>query len=402
LPVFQYQAKNWEGKVVKSEIEGESKDAVIQKLRERGYFVTSIKEKRKQIVLFQRSVKSAEIAVFARQLATMINAGVPLVRCLNILAEQLENPRLREVVQKIRQDVEAGSTFSAALEKYPKIFSNLFINLVKAGEAGGIIDEILERLAAYLEASEQLRQKVKGALTYPVVILVIAVGVVVFLITFVLPSFQSIFESMGSVELPLPTKILLAVSDFMQRYIYLIFGACVAGFIAVKKFFETKQGSRIWDTNILKIPAIGMMLRKVAIAKFTRTLGTLIASGVPILQALEVTAATAGNVVVSDAIEKARMGIREGESIAEPLKASNVFPPMVVQMIAVGEETGELDAMLTKIADFYDTEVDTAIKGLTSIIEPVIIVFLGVVVGGIVMAIFLPMLQIVQGPGMGG
>lgn len=396
MPRFTYKARNWEGKIVQNEIEGDSKESCVAKLRERGFFVTQIAEKKGEIQLFQRRIASAEISVFARQFATMIGAGVPLVRCLSILSQQCENPRFRDIINRVRQDVEAGSNLSRALQNHPKVFSNLFINLVKAGEAGGILDEILNRLANYLESSEQLRQKVKGALTYPVVVMFIAVAVVVFLITFVLPSFEAIFKDMGDAKLPAPTRMLLALSAFMNQYFILIIIACAAAVVAIRKFFETEKGTRFLDTNMLKIPAIGPMLKKVAVAKFTRTLGTLIASGVPILQALEVTADTAGNVVISDAINKTRVSIREGESISEPLKQSKVFPPMVVQMIAVGEETGELDAMLTKIADFYDNEVDTAVKGLTSIIEPIVIVFMGLVIGGIVMAIFMPMLELVN------
>jgi type IV pilus assembly protein PilC len=393
---YAYKARNWEGQVVQNEIDGDSKDVVVSKLRERGYFVTAIKEKKADLVFFQKKIKSQEISVFARQFATMIGAGVPLVRCLTILSQQCENARFQDIINKVRTDVEAGSNLSQALQNHPKVFSNLFVNLVKAGEAGGILDEILDRLANYLESSEQLRQKVKGALTYPVVVMTIAVGVVIFLITFVLPSFEAIFADMGEARLPAPTRILLGLSAFMNKYFIFLVIAAVTAFFTGKKFFETEKGIRFKDTNLLKLPALGPMLRKVAVAKFTRTLGTLIASGVPILQALEVTSDTAGNVVISDAINKTRVSIREGESIAEPLRQSKVFPPMVVQMIAVGEETGELDGMLSKIADFYDSEVDTAVKGLTSIIEPLVIVFMGIVIGGIVMAIFMPMLEIVS------
>jgi len=396
MPKYSYKARARDGKIISGDIEGDSKDAVIARLRDKGYFVTSVKEKSREIVLFKKKVKSYEISVFARQFATMIAAGVPLVRCLSIVAEQNENPRFRQVLGKIRQDVEGGTTFSKSLEKYPDIFSNLFCDLVKAGEAGGILDEILARLANYLESSEQLKSKVKGALTYPIVVATIAIGVVFFLLTFVLPNFKNIFQGMGNSQLPLPTRVLLQVSDFLSAYFVFIIMGIIAMIYGLKRFFTTKQGRRIWDTNTLRTPVLGILLRKVAIAKFTRTLGTLVASGVPILQALEVTASTAGNVVISDAIQKTRVSIREGESIADPLKASGVFPPMVVQMIAVGEETGELDGMLIKIADFYEQEVDTAVKGLTSIIEPIIIVFMGIVVGGIVMAIFLPMLEIVN------
>lgn len=396
MPRFVYKARSFEGKMVTNEIEGDSKEAVVAKLRERGYFVTSIKEKAKEINLWQKKVTHKEVSIFARQFAVMINSGVPLVKCLGILEEQQENLAFRDVLSKIRADVEAGATFSKSLEKHPKVFSNLFVDLVRAGEAGGILDEILNRLANYLENSEALKAKVKGALTYPVVVSVIAILVVVFLLIFVLPNFQSIFDGMVGVELPLPTKMLLATSQFMVDYVVILFVGFLIFAFLVKKFFETKQGQRLWDTTVLKVPSLGPMLRKVAVAKFTRTLGTLISSGVPILQALEVTATTAGNVVISDAVHKTRVSIREGESIADPLKASGVFPPMVVQMIAVGEETGELDNMLVKIADFYDNEVDTAVKALTSVIEPVIIVFMGVVIGGIVMAIFMPMLELVN------
>lgn len=392
---FTVQARNWDGKIIRSIFEGETKQAVVSRLRERGLFVTGISEVRPEIILFQRRVKPQEIALFSRQFATMIGAGVPLVRCLTILAEQCENSRLQQVIQKLRSDVEAGSNLSRALSLHPAIFTPLFVQLVRAGEAGGILDEILERLAGYLEAAEQLRQKVKGALTYPAVVSCIAVLVVIFLITFVLPSFEAIFKDMGDGQLPMPTRVLLGTSALFNQYFLVIGFLTAAAAVVLKRFLATETGTRLFDSNILKLPAFGPMLCKVAVARFTRTLGTLVASGVPILQALEVTADTAGNVIISDAIHRTRVSIREGESIATPLKQSGVFPPMVVQMIAVGEETGELDSMLIKIADFYDSEVDTAVKGLTSIIEPVVIVFMGIVIGGIVMAIFMPLLDII-------
>lgn len=397
MPRFQYKARNWEGKMITNEMEGDSKEFVISKLRERNYFVTQITEKKKARSFFAKRVKTAEVSIFARQFSTMISAGVPLVKCLTILEEQQENPAFKEILNKIKADVEAGLPLSKALGAYPKTFSTLFVDLVKAGEAGGILDDILDRLANYLENSEQLKAKVKGALTYPVVVAGIACLVVLFLLTFVLPNFKQIFDGMENIELPLPTKVLLAVSEFLETYIIIFVGFVIGGFFLLKKFFETKQGIRIFDANSLRIPVVGLMLRKVAVAKFTRTLGTLITSGVPILQALEITSTTSGNVIISDAIQKTRVSIKEGESIADPLKTSGVFPPMVVQMIAVGEQTGELDGMLIKIADFYDQEVDTAVKGLTSVIEPVIIVFMGLVIGGIVMAIFMPMLEMVNG-----
>jgi type IV pilus assembly protein PilC len=399
MATFVYKARNWDGKIVSAEMEGESKEVCISKLREKGYFVTSIDEKKVGAggisFGFEKGVSSQEVCIFARQFSTMIGSGVPLVRCLSILQAQAENDTFKKVITQIRTDVEGGSTFSKALEKHPKIFSDLFCSLVKAGEIGGILDTILERLADYLESSEELKSKVKGALTYPVVVFGIAMLVVIGLVLFVLPQFKEIFEGMN-VELPFVTTALLDFSDFMVAWWFFIIPGLIAVPVLIFNFFKTKTGARIYDTNILRMPAIGMMLRKVAVAKFTRTLGTLISSGVPILQALEVTAQTAGNVVIADAVDKTRVSIREGESIADPLRTSGVFPPMVVQMIAVGEETGELDKMLTKIADFYDSEVDTAVKGITSIIEPIVIVFMGVVIGGIVMAVFMPMLKLVN------
>lgn len=401
MPTFAYTARNWEGKIINNEMEGDSKESVVSKLREKGFFVTQIREKRSaaNIPFFgMGSVTSKEVAIFAQMFSVMIGSGVPLVRCLSILQVQMENPTFAKIIGQIRTDVEGGMTFSTALGKHPQVFDDLFVNLVKAGEAGGILDKILQRLSGYLEKSEDLKSKVKGALTYPVVVVSIAVLVVIALVMFVLPQFKSIFQSMN-VELPMMTQVLLATSDVMQAYWFLILPGLGLVPTCIYHFFKTSQGRRIWDTNILRVPALGMMMRKVAVARFTRTLGTMISSGVPILQGLEVTAATAGNVVIKEAVDKTRASIREGESIADPLRTSNVFPPMVVQMISVGEETGELDKMLMKIAEFYDTEVDNAVKGLTSIIEPIVIVFMGVVIGGIVLAVFMPMLKLVNGVG---
>ncbi|MBF0502631.1 MAG: type II secretion system inner membrane protein GspF [Candidatus Riflebacteria bacterium] len=399
MATYTYKARNWDGKMVNAEMDGESKEVCIAKLREKGYFVTNITEKKGgagfSLSFLERGVSSQEVCIFARQFATMIGSGVPLVRCLTILQQQAENPAFKRIITQIRADVEGGATFSKALEKHPKVFSDLFCNLVKAGEIGGILDQILNRLADYLENSENLRSKVKGALTYPVVVFSIAGLVVIALVMFVLPQFKEIFMGM-KVELPIATQILLGTSDFMVNWWFVVLPTLFGVPFLLMNFFTTKVGARLFDTQILKAPGIGMMMRKVAVAKFTRTLGTLIASGVPILQALEVTAQTAGNIVIAEAVDKTRVSIREGESIAEPLKESKVFPPMVVQMIAVGEETGELDKMLSKIADFYDTEVDNAVKGLTSIIEPIVIVFMGLIIGGIVLAVFMPMLKLVN------
>ncbi len=400
MATFTYKARNWDGKIVSAEMEGESKEVCISKLREKGYFVTQISEKKGggggiPGLNWEKSVSSQSVSVFARQFSTMISSGVPLVRCLTILQSQEENSTFKRIIGQIRTDVEGGATLSKALEKHPKVFDDFFCSLIKAGELGGILDTILARLADSLEGSENLKAKVKGALTYPVVIFIIACLVVVGLIVFVLPQFKEIFEGMN-VELPWITTTLLNTSDIFTEWWFVIFPVMFAIPVLIISFFKTKTGQRFYDVNILRLPAVGMMMRKVSVAKFTRTLGTLISSGVPILQALEVTSQTAGNCVIADAVDKTRVSIREGESIADPLKQSGVFPPMVVQMIAVGEETGELDKMLIKIADFYDTEVDAAVKGLTSVIEPIVIVFMGVVVGGIVMAVFMPMLKLVN------
>ncbi|PLX19010.1 MAG: pilus assembly protein PilC [Candidatus Muiribacterium halophilum] len=398
MPKFSYKVKTRDGKTLTGEIDSDSKELAIAKLKEKGYYIVGpLKEKSKEHAFFKKKVKTSEVSIFARQFATMIGSGVPLVRCLNIMVDQVENPVFKEIISQVRADVEAGATFSAALARHPQVFSPLFCDLVRAGEAGGILDQILDRLANYLEDSEALKAKVKGALTYPAVVFSVAILVVFFLMTFVLPNFNQIFEGMGGdSKLPLPTRLLMGISSFMSKYFIFIIIAMGAMVFGIKKFFETKQGRRLLDTYSLRLPGFGNLLKKVAVSKFTRTLGTLISAGVPILQALEVTANTAGNVLITEAILKTRVSIKEGESISEPLKASKIFPPMVIQMIAVGEETGELDIMLSKVADFYDQEVDTAVKGLTSIIEPVVIVFMGVVIGGIVLAIFMPMLEMIN------
>lgn len=398
MATFFYRAKNYEGKSIQGELEGDTKEQVQARLREKGFFVTHIEKKKQAINLniFKAGVNSKDVSIFAQMFAVMMGSGVPLVRCLSILQGQTENAAFAKIISAVRSDVEGGATLSSALGKHPRVFDTLFVNLVRAGEAGGILDGILQRLATYLENSEALKSKVKGALTYPVVILAIAGLVVLALIMFVLPQFKSIFESMN-VELPFITKFLLQLSDMLVMYWFIIVPCIFVVPWAITEFFRTEKGSRIYDVNILRMPAIGTMMRKMAVARFTRTLGTMISSGVPILQALEVTAATAGNSVIKDAVDSTRNSIREGESIADPLKASDVFPPMVVQMIAVGEETGELDKMLMKIADFYEVEVDNAVKGLTSIIEPIVIVIMGLIIGGIVLAVFMPMLTLVNG-----
>lgn len=400
MPTFQVKARAWDGRVTSIEVEASSKEDVISRLRQKKLMVTSIAEKRSEpaFQIFSRGVTSKEVAIFANMFSVMIGSGVPLVRCLSILQAQMQNPEFCRIIGQVRNEVEGGSTFSVALSKHPKVFDHLVCNLVRAGEAGGILDKILERLAGYLEKSEELRAKVKGALTYPVVVLGVACCVILGLVVFVLPTFKGMFEQM-KVELPAVTQMLLGFSDILRDYWWLIvptFGLVVTG---ITKFFKSPQGQRAFDNGILRVPVFGEMMRKVAVARFTRTLGTMITSGVPILQALEVTAATAGNIVIKEAVDRTRASIREGESIADPLRQSGVFPPMVVQMISVGEETGGIDHMLLKIADFYDTEVDTTVKALTSVIEPIMIVVMGVMIAGIVLAVFVPMLEMTKNMG---
>jgi type IV pilus assembly protein PilC len=322
----------------------------------------------------------------------MMDAGLALVQCLDTLASQQENKQFKKTLTEVREDVEGGSTFAAALKRHPKAFNSLYANMVEAGEAGGLLDTILNRLAVYIEKAMTLRRKVKGALIYPSTIVVVAIGVVIFLLIFVIPVFVKLFEG-AKVELPLPTRIVMELSRLVQTYILAVLGFLVSGIVGLRFIYRTETGRRIVDGLLLRIPIFGPLLRKVAVAKFTRTLGTLIASGVPILDGLDITAKTAGNKVVEEAVMKTRVSITEGKTIADPLKASKVFPPMVVQMISVGEQAGALDSMLEKIADFYDAEVDQAVANLTALIEPILMVFLGVVVGGMIVAMYLPIFK---------
>lgn len=342
---------------------------------------------------FKPSVSSKELVLFSRQLSTLVSAGVPLVQGLSILEEQVESKLFKGIVHQIREDIEAGQSITDALRKHPAAFEELYVSMIKAGEVGGILDVILERLSAYLEATEVLKGKVKGAMMYPLVVCTIAGSVTLFLIIGVIPTFKTIFEGFGA-ELPFVTQFMIDLSDFLRNYFYVVIAIPFVLFFSIKQYGKTEGGQRNIDAFLLKLPVFGMLLRKVAVAKFTRTLSTLIKSGVPILQALETVAKTAGNKVIEIAVMTARESVKEGERIATPLRKSGVFPPMVIQMIAIGEETGNLDAMLAKIADFYDQEVDTAVKGLTSMIEPIIIVLMGLVIGFIVIAMFLPMFEL--------
>jgi type IV pilus assembly protein PilC len=339
------------------------------------------------------SVKGKDVVIFSRQFSTMISAGLPLIQCLDILASQEQNKSFARIIRNIKDDIEGGSTLTDALKKYPKVFDDLFINMIAAGEAGGILDTILNRLATYLEKAMKLKRKVKGAMTYPAVVLFVSFAVITLLLVKVVPVFQSIFAGMGR-ELPLLTQSLIDLSSFVTNNALYIVGALIIAVVALVKFYQTDKGRYLFDRLILKPPVIGILMRRVAIAKFTRTLSTMISSGVPILDGLEITSRTAGNKIIEKALMETRKNISEGKTIAEPLAATSVFPPMVVQMIAVGEATGSLDSMLTKIADFYDDEVETAVNAMTSMLEPLLMVFLGGVVGGMIVAMYLPIFQI--------
>ncbi len=396
MAIFVYSGRTRSGQVLGGEMEAANREAVIARLRTQQIIATSVRPKPKDIVIpgFGGGVGDKDIVVFTRQFATMIDAGLPLVQCLEILAAQQENKVFKKALMEIRQSVEGGSTFAAALKQHPKIFTNLYANMVEAGEAGGILDTILNRLAQYMEKAMGLKKKVKSAMIYPSTIVSVAVLVVIFLLVFVIPTFKSMFEGFGA-TLPLPTQIVLELSRLVRTYFLIGLGAIIGAIVALRWWYGTNRGKFAIDAFLLKTPVFGVLVRKVAVAKFTRTLGTLISSGVAILDGLEITARTAGNKVVEAAVMKTRASISEGKTIAEPLKESGVFPPMVVQMIAVGEQTGALDAMLSKIADFYDDEVDTAVTNLTSLLEPMLMVFLGVVIGGVVIAMYLPIFKLV-------
>jgi type IV pilus assembly protein PilC len=378
-------------------MEGANREAVVARLRSQQVIATAVRTKPKDITIpgLGGKVSDRDIVIFTRQFATMIDAGLPLVQCLEILASQQDNKTLKKTLTEIRQSVEGGSTFAAALKQHPKVFSSLYANMVEAGEAGGILDTILNRLAQYMEKAMALKKKVKSAMIYPSTIVTVAVLVVIFLLVFVIPTFKAMFEGFGA-ALPLPTQIVLELSRIVRGYFVVGLAVLVGGILGIRWWYGTASGKTAIDRLLLRAPIIGILIRKVAVAKFTRTLGTLISSGVAILDGLDITARTAGNKIVEMAVLRTRASISEGKTIAEPLRESGVFPPMVVQMIAVGEQTGALDAMLGKIADFYDEEVDTAVANLTSLLEPLLMVFLGVVIGGVVIAMYLPIFKLVS------
>lgn len=392
MSVFVWEGKLANGTIKKGEIEADSKGSVQLLLKRQRIVPTKIKSKPKQITLFEQKVKTKEIVIFTRQFATMINAGLPLVQCLDILSSQQENATFKKILSQIKQDVEGGSTFADALGKHPKIFDSLFVNLVAAGEIGGVLDTVLIRLAVYMEKAEALKAKVKSAMTYPIIVLCVAFGVVAVLMIFVIPVFSDMFEQFGS-ALPGPTQLVVDLSAFFRGYWHVMIGVIVGLIFALKWAGKQEKGKFYLDTIALKLPIFGPLIRKVAVAKFTRTLGTMISSGVPIMDGLDITSKTAGNVIIENAIKSVRKAISEGQSMAEPLAQSGIFPGMVVQMISVGEATGAMDQMLSKIADFYDEEVEAAVDALTSAIEPMLMVFLGGVIGFVVVAMYLPIFK---------
>lgn len=396
MPTFQYRGVDGAGTAISGEVEARDDRAAARELRSRRIFVTTLSEKRKakgfQIRLF-KGIPAKDLAVFTRQFSTMLTAGLPLVQCLRALAEQSDNKRLQEVLGQVASGIEAGKTLTAALRQFPGIFDDLYVNLVHAGETGGALDTMLKRLAVYVEKAQALKRKVKMALIYPIAVLGVASAVSALLLIFVIPVFARVYAGVG-VALPLPTKIVMELSVLLRKYFLLVAGVIVGVIFLFRAYYRTDGGRRLVDRLLLRTPIFGLLIRKIAVARFTRTLSTLVGGGVPILDALTITAKTAGNRVVEDAILTAKISITAGETISGPLKASGVFPPMVTQMVSVGEQTGSLESMLAKVGDYYDEEVDTAVSGLTSLLEPFLIVFLGVVVGGIVIAMYLPIFKL--------
>lgn len=397
MAIYVWEAETRNGEVRKGEIEALNESAVRGQLRRQGLKPVRVKAKPKDILesipIFKTRVKDKSVVIFARQFSTMISAGLPLIQCLEILATQEDNKTFKKVIKSIKDDIEGGATLTDALKKHPKVFDELFVNMVAAGEAGGILDTILNRLAAYMEKMMKLKSKVKGAMVYPATIVLISFLVITMLLIKVVPVFQKLFSGMGQ-DLPMATQLLIDLSDFVTKSFIYIIASIVIGIVVFIRYYRTEVGRMTVDRFVLRAPIFGPLMRKVAISKFTRTLSTMMNSGVPILDGLEIVSKTAGNKVVEKALMETRKNIREGKTIAEPLQETKVFPPMVVQMIAVGEATGALDSMLSKIADFYEDEVDQAVSAMTSLLEPIMMVFLGGVVGGMIVAMYLPIFQI--------
>ena len=398
MAVFTWEGMKKTGEVVKGNIDAQNESAVIALLRQQDIRPINVKEKKAafdfgKLNIFREKVGGKELSIFTRQFATMIDAGLPLIQCLDILGAQQENKTFQKTIKDIKSSIEGGSTFAAALKKHPDTFDSLYSNLVAAGEVGGMLDAILARLATYIEKAEKLKGRVKGAMIYPIVVMSVAAGAVAILLLFVIPVFAKMFSDVGA-ALPAPTQFVMDLSSFLKHYIFYIIIGIIAVYFAVRSYYHTGNGKLVIDGLLLKMPVFGDIIRKNAVARFTRTLSTMISSGVPIMDGLEIVARTSGNQVVENAIMKARESIAAGKTIAEPLGQTKVFPGMVVQMISVGEATGNMDAMLSKIADFYDEEVDSAVAAMTSLIEPLLIVFLGVIIGGLVVAMYLPIFKI--------
>jgi len=396
MPVYLWSGKNRQNKKQKGEMEAPSEKAVRSELIRRKITSSKIKQKPKDlfenISFMQPKIKHKDIIIFCRQFSTMIDAGLPIIKCFDILYAQHENKTFKNMLKEIKQNVESGQTFAEALKKYPKQFDDFFINMISAGEAGGILDMILKRLSTYMEKAEKLKSQIKGAMTYPIVTLIIAIIVVGIIMVFVIPVFKEMFEGMGG-ALPVPTQIVVNMSRFVKSNIFYIIISIALTIFAIRKFYKIEKGKTLMDDLFLKLPLFGALIRKAAVSKFARTMGTMLSSGVAILDALDIVAKTAGNKTIEKAVYETRSAIAEGRTMSDPLSESGVFPSMVCQMIAVGESTGALDTMLTKIADFYDEEVDQAVENITSLIEPFMLLFLGVVIGGLVVSMYLPIFK---------
>ena len=395
MPVFEYKGKTVTGSSVEGELKVKDRAELERILRRNKILVDKVNRKASQVqIRIGSGVKKIHVSRFTRQFATMIGAGLPMVQCLDILSKQMDSQEFCKIIGEIKESVSSGSTLSEAMSKHKKVFDELYVNMVEAGEMGGALDTILVRLANYREKADALTRKVKGALVYPAVVSIVATGVTIAMLTFIVPIFAKMFSNLGA-ELPAPTQVVLQISEFIQSYFLVMLGVVAAGIVGLRMMLKNEEGRFQFDKCMLKTPIFGDLIRKSAVARFTRTLGTLIQSGVTILDALEITAKTAGNKVLQRAIKKSVVSIAEGDTITNPLKESGVFPPMVIQMIGVGEKTGGLDDMLSKIADFYDEEVDAAVHALTSMIEPMVIVLMGIVIGGILIAMYLPMFDII-------
>ena len=397
MPMYAWKGRTPAGATQEGTLVAENKEMVVAMLRKQQVLVTAITEKGKEFALpkFGGGVKAKEIAIFTRQFSVMIDAGLPLVQCLEILGGQQNNRTFKKVLLAVRQDVESGASLADSLKKHPKVFNDLYCNMVAAGEAGGILDTILQRLSTYIEKVVKLKSAVRSASIYPTAVIVIAIGVVTLILWKVIPTFATLFEGLGA-QLPMPTRITIAISHFLGRWMPVLIALVGLAVYAVVRYHKTYSGRRRIDGLLLRLPVLGIVLRKIAVARFCRTLGTLVSSGVPILESLQITARTSGNAVVEDAIMATRKSVEEGKNLATPLADTDVFPPMVTQMIAVGEQTGAMDTMLSKIADFYEDEVDEAVANLLALLEPIMISFLGLIIGGIVISMYLPLFTLIN------